>query len=302
MDDSMLKRIRVSNHFQNELPDLLVVETSKQMNFLGILRCSSEETLKITNEAVFVAVNLDFPHWQIEKELCSAVQISSQHLLTAAHCVVRIHENVKRCDTRIEKRLRYVPLLPSDLIIIAGSACPNLAEKRCWVRRNVYRAAEITVHPDHDPCQIKTDLAIVLVKSKISQRDGSSICMPSKNEVILEDVVAMGFGVKRLQWSMDCLFRLYELLVCSSAPQTNNKLRAVDLTARYQAGTRITATAKGKSICKGDSGGPLVKVNSTGSYVLLGIGSASKPPCDVKDRPEQGGRLREMIFVGRSSM
>ncbi|KJH40861.1 hypothetical protein DICVIV_13179 [Dictyocaulus viviparus] len=146
-------------------------------------------------------VILDYPHWQIDKQLCSGVQLSGIHVLTAAHCLIRRHETIDWCrhKYRIELRYRFVILQKEAVVVMAGSSCNDPLE--CLSGSNIYYVNEITVHPEYDPCLNENDIAIITLTSNISRTVGSPICMPSKNVTRSFHMYAVGFGLDTRFWA-----------------------------------------------------------------------------------------------------
>ncbi|KAJ1366077.1 hypothetical protein KIN20_026665 [Parelaphostrongylus tenuis] len=219
---------------------------------------------------------------------CSGVQISPQHVLTAAHCVVKNNEVLYR---RVCIRQEIVPHTTlQDLYIIQnpalftlfiGSGCTN--PKHCMNNRTNYSIVNIIVYEDYNHCLRLNDLAILEITPNISSKDGSPVCMPEQSDELMYNLTAVGFGIDPSSTP-----KPYSLLNLSD-------LRYVELyKASFKFNNTIAAVHPNRSVCEGDSGGPLVQPrNEDANYTVEGLAVRAFPECEDPPMSEE----RVSLFV-----
>ncbi|KAK6751389.1 hypothetical protein RB195_003025 [Necator americanus] len=146
------------------------------------------------NEFPFIAT-LRYSKGEME-EMCGGSLISPLHVLTAAHCILRINDSI----TESCKKDRNGGIFkfgfndkPKDWSVYIGSGCsvPEECEKRRQVR-------EILLRGDYNPCgSSNNDIAIIELKSRIPGWRWKSICLPSKDQRLRKVLHSAGTGSDR---------------------------------------------------------------------------------------------------------
>ncbi|RCN35911.1 hypothetical protein ANCCAN_18215 [Ancylostoma caninum] len=142
-----------------------------------------------------------------DKVLCAGVQISSRHIMTAAHCVMVFDEEASQlqCVLGREERKFERYLLPvQNFSIYVGTRC-NFPE-HCMPR---HEAAKIWSHSKWDECDLSHDLAVIELKNDVSTQESSPICMPRRKSKLAKLLRSAGSG-------MDCECEKCEVLQQSS--------------------------------------------------------------------------------------
>jgi len=186
------------------------------------------------------------------KQLCGASIISSQEILTAAHCVI----GREATDITVE-------VGEHDTSKVDGSRTMKVCSK--------------IMNPYYHNLYLIFDLAILRLCEEIPfTKDASPVCLPEVNGQdkslnIGVDVIITGWG-----------FLNYDK-IGASMPKKLQKV-TMKTTSRWRTGCSdsvLCASSEHKSICHGDSGGPWFTMREK-NYVQIGVSSwTSGKRCDI---------------------
>merc|ERR1711936_1483945 len=171
---------------------------------------------------------------------CGGSLISSQEVLTAAHCGTNIG---------------WVVLGEHDLTKEDGE--------------QKVRVCSTTLHPQYNQGKIDNDFAILRLCSPVSfSRDVSTVCLPSSsNNYDNVQAIASGWGTLSSGGRQPSILMEVSLDTMSNREcKNNNNYSGQQITANM-----ICAGRAGKDACQGDSGGPLVTRENNGGFSLIGV-------------------------------
>ncbi|TRY79850.1 hypothetical protein TCAL_07381, partial [Tigriopus californicus] len=198
---------------------------------------------------------------------CGGVIISSQHILTAAHCLIRGHNGT-------------IPL--DELQVKIGMATwPNSLVGQTFRVRKIYSHANFSDQIETEYTMYNDISVLVLERTIRFNKYVSPICLPSlktlHNVKPMDPLTVSGFGV-----TID----LNDTWLPSPFLQTSTVfLRSIDVcippihekATQFQGhlcagGDRVSGSDIHSDSCKGDSGGPLtLRDRTTGRFVLIGL-------------------------------
>lgn len=196
--------------------------------------------------------------------ICSAVLISSRHVLTAAHCVLDVGPRVlmdDQCQKLSKSDMPKISGKLQDYTIQVGSRCQHPDDPQC--RNTWLHPIQLFYHNGFDDCSNANDLAVFELEKDVKLSTAIPICMPKRNTTIPYLLMSIGSGISRPPEQDEDVLKIPSFgnqLMFNYFLKTSNK--------------RIyTTLPPGKGVCMGDSGGPLFETLEPNRSVLVGITS-----------------------------
>ena len=189
-------------------------------------------------------------------QFCGGMLIAANWVVTAAHCV----------DTEG----------PNDLDVVAG--VHDLANPGANIQRRTL--SQIIVHPNWNPTNGDSDIALLKLTSPIAERPASAGILPIRyialaptnvGDLAGRNVTVTGWGNRKPAppGGTDYPQRLHEVVlpVATQASCVAAYAQLTGITANMLCAGQL---GSGKDSCQGDSGGPLV-YNGGGTWQLAGV-------------------------------
>ncbi|XP_046406915.1 trypsin-4-like [Ischnura elegans] len=211
---------------------------------------------------------------------CAASLITSEHLLTAAHCL-----------RGFDKKDIKVVLGAHDRTAIRLSGAGDAV---------VRRIARVAMHPDFDPMTFDNDIAIITIDQPVEFSSKiRPVCLPIRDDgdYTGEKATVVGWGrTEEAKPTSDFPLKVEVVVMskdeCDSTGYGADRITKNMFCAGYTDG--------GRDSCQGDSGGPLHVFNKGGSTEIIGVVSWGRG-CARKNFPGIYTKLtRYTDFIHRS--
>ncbi|XP_019524515.1 PREDICTED: ovochymase-1 [Hipposideros armiger] len=198
--------------------------------------------------------------WQVslklvERHFCGGSLIQDNLVVTAAHCLISLHEEQIK-----------------SLTVTAGEY--NLFQKDKQ-EQNI-SVSKIIIHPEYSRLgYMSSDIALLYLKHKVKfGTDIQPICLPQRDDKFEDGIVCMASGWGKISETSDYSNVLQEMEVPVMDDRTcNTVLRGMNLLPPGRTMLCASFPDGEKDACQGDSGGPLVCKRGNGTWILAGITS-----------------------------
>nr|API81377.1 venom toxin [Hemiscorpius lepturus] len=175
--------------------------------------------------------------------ICGASVISSNYLLTSAHCVYPR-------DSRTEE----------EYIVRLGSTFSSSGTN--------YGVEEVIRHPDYQPMLFDNDIALLKVNATL---DYVPVCLPPpgmyRSSFVNRTATVLGWGLTTYDSEFsDVLKHVKVPIIPNKDCKKTYKERLVNITNNM-----ICAGEEGKDACAGDGGGPLMLQSRGGKWIVIGL-------------------------------
>ncbi|CAF3648120.1 unnamed protein product [Rotaria sp. Silwood1] len=188
---------------------------------------------------------------------CGGSIITDSHILTAAHCTVKLSS-------------------PASILVYVGSIYLS-------AKVQVRGVSKIYVHPNYSSVNYVNDISILKLSSTLNldQTDVDLVCLPNVSSSVLAtteyppvntDLVAIGWGYTS-EGSGVVSSILQQVTIKSIAANSIycGNVNIGDSSKQFCAGI---VPSGGKDTCQGDSGGPLLMFTSNNVWEQVGITSS----------------------------
>ncbi|CAF0862194.1 unnamed protein product, partial [Brachionus calyciflorus] len=181
--------------------------------------------------------------------ICGGTLISSNHIITAAHCVY---------DSK-----------PENLLIVAGVKKLNAVLKK----ENKFKVADIYIHPNFNSIYLNDDIAMLKLDRTIEPNQKIDfICLPpnrTTNIIHDKNVIIVGWGNSNGSFKASFSNNLLQATMRVLNFQKDNNCKNYD-SLYYCA---LGSGRKPANICFGDAGGPLMFQLDDNNWYLYGTAS-----------------------------
>ncbi|CAF3488340.1 unnamed protein product [Rotaria socialis] len=187
---------------------------------------------------------------------CGGSIISRSHILTAAHCTIRLAS-------------------AASILVYVGSIY-------LYGPAQVHSVSKIYIHPNYSSTNYVNDISILKLSSLVNfdQVGVDIVCLPNVSSLVLAseeypppdtDLIAIGWGYTVL--GSNQVSSILQQVTIKSVAATSTYCRFVRSVDSYTQMCAGIMPQGGKDTCQGDSGGPLLMFTSNNVWEQVGITS-----------------------------